>query len=150
MALAVHKATVQQVPQIAPLFNAYRMFYKQRSNLKGATSFLTQRLANNESVVFLAWIDGKAVGFTQLYPIFSSVGMQRTWLLNDLFVAETARKKGVATALLDAAKNHGLLTGSRWLMLQTATLNVAAQKLYERNGWKKDEDYYVYNFRLVE
>lgn len=150
MNLTVHKATEEHVPQIAPLFNAYRMFYQQRSNLKGAASFLTQRLANNESVVFLAWIDGEAVGFTQLYPIFSSVGMQRTWLLNDLFVAEAARNKGVATALLDAAKQHGLLTGSRWLMLQTATLNIAAQKLYERNGWKKDEDYYVYNFRFVE
>ena len=88
------------------------------------------------------------MGFTQLYPIFSSVGMKRCWLLNDLFVLDTVRGKGIATALLDAAKAFGLETQSRWLMLQTAYDNHAAQALYEKSGWTKDEDYYVYNYTL--
>jgi GNAT superfamily N-acetyltransferase len=149
MSVTVTQATVADVPLITPLFNAYRMFYKQHSNLKAASAFIHARLVNNESVIFIAFDGGKAVGFTQLYPIFSSVGMQRTWLLNDLYVAEPARSKGIAKALLDAAKEHGRQTGSRWLMLQTATGNLAAQHVYESNGWKKDNDYYVYNYRLV-
>ncbi len=150
MQLIVKRANQADVVAITPLFNAYRMFYKQRSNLKAAAAFLRSRLENNESVVFVAYQGGNAVGFTQLYPIFSSVGMQRTWLLNDLFVADSARGKGVATALLDAAKQHGGTTDSRWLMLQTAVGNTVAQKLYERNGWERDNDYYVYNYRLSQ
>ena len=150
MAVTVKQAVVADLPAIAPLFNAYRMFYKQPSDVEGATAFIQARLLNSESVIFIAFEGGKAVGFTQLYPIFSSVGMQRTWLLNDLYVAETARGKGIAKALLDAAKEHGRQTGSRWLMLQTATDNFMAQQVYESNGWKRDDDYYVYNFRLFE
>jgi GNAT superfamily N-acetyltransferase len=150
MPITVKQASLEDVPAIVPLFNAYRMFYKQRSNLDGAKSFIKERLQNNESIIFMALDGDKAVGFTQLYPIFSSVGMQRTWLLNDLFVTEAARGQGVAITLLEAAKQHGRQTNSRWLMLQTALDNFGAQHVYEQNGWKKDEDYYVYNFRLVE
>ncbi len=150
MPITVKQATIADVAAIVPLFNAYRMFYKQHSNLKGASTFLIERLQNSESVIFIALDGDKAVGFTQLFPIFSSVGMQRTWLLNDLFVAEAARGKGIATILLEAAKQHGRQTNSRWLMLQTAVDNFGAQQVYERNGWKKDNDYYVYNFRLAE
>jgi len=150
MQVTVKQATTADVAAITPLFNAYRMFYKQRSNLKAAAAFLQARLQNNESMVLVAYHGGAAVGFTQLYPIFSSVGMQRTWLLNDLFVADSARNKGVATALLDAAKQHGSATNSRWLMLQTAVSNTVAQKLYERTGWERDNDYYVYNYRFAE
>jgi GNAT superfamily N-acetyltransferase len=89
----------------------------------------------------------KMIGFTQLYPIFSSVGMKRAWLLNDLFVTEDARGSGAADALLKAAQDMGAETSSRWLMLQTATDNHRAQKVYERNGWERDEEYYVYNYR---
>jgi len=152
MALAIKKAISPAADAliIAPLFNAYRMFYGQRSNIGGAVAFIRERLEGGESVIFVALDGDTAVGFTQLYPIFSSVGMQRTWLLNDLFVAEAHRGTGIATALLEAAKEHGRQTNSRWLMLQTATNNLTAQKVYENNGWKKDNDYCVYNFRLVE
>jgi GNAT superfamily N-acetyltransferase len=93
-------------------------------------------------VIFVAEENKTLAGFTQLFPIFTSVGMMRTWLLNDLFVEEKERGKGVATALLDAAKKFGKETNSKWLMLQTTANNLTAQKLYEKNGWLKESDFF--------
>ncbi|WP_225975530.1 GNAT family N-acetyltransferase [Panacibacter ginsenosidivorans] len=140
MEFSIHKATAEDASIIATLFDAYRMFYQQPSDIKGATEFITERLQQNESVIFIAFINNVAVGFTQLYPIFTSVGMQRTWLLNDLYIDSSARGKGIASALLDAAKDFGRSTNSKWLMLQTGITNAAAQSLYEKNGWHKETD----------
>ncbi|MCA9102209.1 MAG: GNAT family N-acetyltransferase [Planctomycetales bacterium] len=81
----------------------------------------------------------EAVGFVQLYPLFSSVSMQRIWLLNDLYVSESARRTGVGTALLDAACEHGARTGALRLELATARTNTAAQQVYASNGWTRDD-----------
>ena len=107
-------------------------------------------MEQNESKIFVAFLDGKMIGFTQLYPVFSSVGMKRAWILNDLFVAEEARGSGAADALLKAAQEMGAETSSRWLMLQTAITNHRAQKVYERNGWEKDEEYFSYYYRFSQ
>ncbi|MBG9378637.1 GNAT family N-acetyltransferase [Panacibacter sp. DH6] len=137
---AIRQATINDVAIVAKMFDAYRMFYQQPSDMKGATEFISERLRLKESVILIAFINEHAVGFTQLFPIFTSVGMQRTWLLNDLYIEPVARGKGIASALLDAAKAHGKSTNSKWLMLQTGATNVAAQALYEKNGWRKEND----------
>jgi GNAT superfamily N-acetyltransferase len=141
MLVEIKKAIPEDVKYAAPLFDAYRMFYKQPSNIEAATDFLLERLTNNESVIFIAFADGNAAGFCQLYPIFSSVGLQRTWLLNDLYVDANARGQGIAAALLQQAKDFGMQTSARWLLLQTGADNVTAQSVYEKNGWKRVEDY---------
>lgn len=143
----IRKATREDIPVVAKLFDAYRMFYQQSSDLEGATGFITERLRNNESVILLAMINETAAGFVQLYPIFTSVGMQRTWLLNDLYIDPFYRGKGIASALLDAAKDFGRSTSSKWLMLQTSVTNAAAQALYEKNGWHKETDIF-YSIQL--
>ncbi len=148
MNITIHKATINDVEMIAALFDSYRIFYKQTSDIAAAKKFISERINNNESVIFLAEENNKAVGFTQLYPIYSSVGMKRAWLLNDLFVAEDARGKGIADTLLLTAQQFGAETNSRWLMLQTAIDNYAAQKVYERNGWKKEQAFFTYNYAL--
>jgi len=140
MEVTTRKATVEDAKNIAPLFNAYRVWYHQTPDADGALHFITERLLLNESAIFIAFINDEAVGFTQLYPIFTSVGMKRTFLLNDLFVKETARGKHVATALLNAAKEHGRSLNCKWLMLETGTDNLAAQALYEKDGWVKEKN----------
>jgi GNAT superfamily N-acetyltransferase len=147
MNIEIRKASAKDAETVAPLFDAYRMFYKQSSDIKGVLQFIQERLQQNESVIFIAFIKDKAVGFIQLYPIFTSVGMQRTWLLNDLFIHPLARGKGVGTALLDAAKDFGRSVQSKWLMLQTSSDNYSAQALYKKNGWKKETDLF-YRFDL--
>lgn len=142
MALQIKRAGAEDVATIAPLFNGYRMFYKQPADIAAAEKFLSGRILNDESVIWFAELDGVAVGFCQLYPIFSSVSLKRTWLLNDLFVDETERGKGVATALLQAAKAFGWNSSAKWLLLQTGADNKTAQAVYEKNGWKRVTDFF--------
>lgn len=141
--IKIERATKVHLIALAPLFNAYRIFYKQESDLAAAHSFLKERLTNSESIVFLAYYKEQAVGFTQLYKSFSSVSLQPLYILNDLYVDKTYRKKGIGQALLLAAQTLCKSIQYRGLALETAIDN-PAQKLYERLGWKKDSECFHY------
>ena len=134
----IRRAQTDDLPLLVPLFDAYRRFYGQPGDPARAATFLHERLANGESAVLLAERDGDAVGFTQLYPLFSSVRTARVWILNDLFVAEHARRGGVARALLDAAADFARADGARGLMLETSRDNAPARALYRAAGWHED------------
>lgn len=144
MQLKIIPAQLVHLELLAPLFDAYRIFYNQPSDIESARQFLEARLRAGDSVIFLALLDGP-VGFTQLYPSFSSVSLKRLWLLNDLFVAPEVRRKAVASALLLRAQQHARETGAKGLTLQTAHHNHAAQTLYEGHGWKKDTEFLTYS-----
>lgn len=145
-AIQVKYATPDDLDALVPLFDAYRVFYEQPSDLELARSFLTERLQLQESVILLAVASsGEAIGFTQLYPSFSSVSARRLWILNDLYVAEQARGSGAAQALMEAAKTHAHFTGAVRLTLSTAITNTRAQRLYESLGYKRDQSYFTYD-----
>ena len=145
--LTVQRASIENVDIIAPLFDAYRQFYKQASDIEKAHAFIAERLENDESVIFVAYWNNEAAGFTQLYPLFSSVSMRRAWLLNDLYVHSNFRKHGIATALLDRAKSHGRATNAKALTLETSWDNYTAQRVYEKNGWQREQNFF-YEFVL--
>jgi GNAT superfamily N-acetyltransferase len=142
------RATIEHLDAVAELFDGYRIFYEQDSNLPAARAFIEARLRDEDSVILLAVEDGEPLGFTQLYPSYSSVSMKRLWILNDLYVAESGRRKGVGRALMERARRHAFDTGARGLVLETAIDNVGAQKLYELCGWERDEEFYRYGLIL--
>lgn len=145
MTIPVRPATLHDLDVLVPLFDGYRQFYGKPSDEHGAREFLIARLRLNESLILLARdTHGLAMGFTQLYPLFSSVRMVRTWLLNDLFVAAHARRQGVAKALLEAAATHAKKLGAASLSLSTAHDNLPAQALYESLGWQRDLQFREY------
>jgi GNAT superfamily N-acetyltransferase len=135
--------SIDDSPQVVNLFDAYRVFYDQASNLEGARKYLSERLANKESIILVASEGDIAVGFTQLYPSFSSVSMKPLYILNDLFVASEMRGKGVGEALLKAAEDMGRELSWKGMVLETASDN-PAQRLYERMGWTEDKEYKHY------
>jgi GNAT superfamily N-acetyltransferase len=139
------RAELDDLDALVPLFDGYRRFYGQRSDPDGARAFLADRLKRGESVIFLAVADGAVVGFTQLYPLFSSVSMKRLWLLNDLFVAPDARTSGAGRALLERAERWAAETGAKGLTLSTQITNLPAQRLYEACGWTKDDEFLHYH-----
>ena len=128
---------LQHLDKLAHVFDLYRQFYKQNGDINSVKSFLKERIIALESVIFVAFEDDTIVGFTQLYPTFSSVTLQRSWVLNDLFVLENQRGKNVGTPLLEHAKDFARQTESKGLYLQTDADN-PAQKLYEKLGWEQD------------
>jgi GNAT superfamily N-acetyltransferase len=141
------QATLEHADSIAPVFDAYRQFYGQAPNLERCRTFIAKRLINRESVIFFVADETSphhVLGFTQLYPAFSSVAMRRLWILNDLFVLPEARKKGIAAALMHKAREFAKETAAKGLVLETATDNSEAQRLYEKLGWQRDELFYRY------
>ena len=146
--LSIIRAGVEDTERVAPLFDAYRQFYKQPSDPTAAASFLSERLRRSESVIFLAMLGARPVGFTQLYPCFSSTAMKRMWILNDLFVAPEARRNGVAEALMERAQQWAVESNAENMWLETAVDNRTAQSLYEKLGWEKDDHYLRYNLWL--
>lgn len=142
--MEVYKATKRDLDGISTLFDLYRVFYQQSSNINAAKDFIRERIEKNDSVIFVAVEDGEYVGFTQLYPTFSSVSMKRLWTLNDLYVKEAHRKSGVAKKLLDAAQQLAIETEAKGLQLSTAVDNFTAQRLYEADGWVKDNSFFYY------
>ena len=139
MHLSIRRAGLDDLDQLAPLFDAYRQFYQQPGDLARARGFLHERLQHDESVILLAVQDGAAIGFIQLYPMFSSVRTARIWILNDLYVAGPARRGGVAHGLLDAAAQFAREDGAARLMLETGCDNAPARALYRAAGWSEDD-----------
>ncbi|GJQ20993.1 MAG: N-acetyltransferase [Bacteroidia bacterium] len=144
-------AGMHDLEMLAPLFDAYRQFYGQRTNLADSRHFLEERIIRNESVLFLArQEDGTPSGFVQFFPSFSSVAMRRLWILNDLFVHPEYRGYGIGEQLL----HHGVVfarqTGAVGLVLETAADNAPARRLYERTGWVRDNQFITYRYGLEQ
>ena len=153
--IQIIQAETRHIPLIVPLFDAYRQFYQQPTQREGAFDFLTQRFQEGSSVLFLA-MGGEsedkpvAYGFVQLYPTFSSVSMQRLWIVNDLFVIPEGRRQGVGKKLLERAHAFAVQTHAKGLTLKTAVDNVSAQALYESLGWHRDTHFLSYDILTSE
>jgi ribosomal protein S18 acetylase RimI-like enzyme len=146
-AFDVVQADESHIDALVALFDAYRVFYGRPSNTPAVQAFVKDRLRLGDSVIFVASARGKAdppLGFTQLYPTYSSVSMKRLWILNDLYVDKSGRRTGVARALIDRARRLAIDTDAKGLILETAIDNRAAQALYESTGWAKDTEFYRY------
>lgn len=147
--MIVRRASVADLPALVPLFDRYRQFYGQPADAPRAYAFLAERFLRAESVVLMAFDGDQAIGFTQLYPSFSSVRTAPLVTLNDLYVDPDRRRLGVGEALVQAAVDHAKGQGAAALVLQTAVANTPAQALYERLGWTRETGFYEYGLGLA-
>lgn len=130
------KATIQDLPQLAELFDQYRVFYHKESDIPATESFLKERIEKVDSEIFVAESEGDLVGFVQLYPLFSSTRMKRYWLLNDLFVNENHRGRGFSKELIEEAKELAKSTNAAGILLETGKSNDVGNKLYQSCGFE--------------
>jgi len=145
----VRQAELSDAESLKQLFDGYRVFYEQKSDPAAAGAFMSERLINGDSTIFMAVDEeGAGLGFTQLYPLFSSVRMRRIWLLNDLYVASDARRRGVAHRLMMHAQKWVRSQGGAGLELATAVDNDAAKSVYHDLGWKLDTEYHHYSITV--
>jgi ribosomal protein S18 acetylase RimI-like enzyme len=143
--LIIRMATLSDLRLLAELFDGYRQFYLQKRDIDRARDFITERLTRNDSWILVAEQHDELFGFCQLYPSFSSTTTSRIAILNDLYVADSARKKGVGVALMRAAEDLGKNLGLTSLELATAISNTSAQALYEKQNWQRDQEFYYYS-----
>ncbi|WDF69400.1 GNAT family N-acetyltransferase [Sphingobacterium oryzagri] len=132
----IERIALDRLDDVVPLFDAYRQFYQQVSDLEAGRQFLQTRLAQNESVIYVAYQSGKAVGFTQLYPTYSSARMTKNWILNDLYVIDTYRRCGIGEQLIAEACAFAKADGASFVRLSTQVENKTAQKLYRKVGFQ--------------
>jgi len=147
--MIVRQATAADLPALVPLFDRYRQFYDQPADPPRAQAFLAERFLRGDSVVLMALDGAEAIGFTQLYPSFSSIRTAPLIILNDLYVDPSARRAGAGQALVEAATAHAKAQGAAGLILSTATTNTPAQALYERLGWVRETGFYEYALTLA-
>ncbi len=147
--MKAYQASIEDLEGVSNLFNSYRMFYEQPSDLEGAAKYIKERMEKEESVILVVKNDQKYMGFAQLYPVFSSISMKKSWILNDMFVDLEARKLGIGQPLLNQAKDFAVKTGAKSIVLETAPDNYAAQKLYEKNGYERDTQLFHYELSLM-
>ena len=143
--ITVRQAGIRNLEDIAKLFDRYREFQGKASDLAAARGFLQARLSQGESVVFIAHEAALPVGFAQLYPSYSSVSLARVFVLNDLFVHEAARRKGVAAKLLAAVEGYAWSHAAMRVTLNVARDNESGQALYEARGWSRDAQFFMYH-----
>jgi GNAT superfamily N-acetyltransferase len=141
-------ATLDDVTAIAPLLDSYRQFYGELSQMKQSQDFLQERLLLGESHVIVAEMEGKIVGFTQLFPSFSTVSLQRLWILNDLYVEVEKRGLGIGHLLLETAAKFGRQSGAKQLFIEGAVNNTSACSLYEKFGFIHNSEYHYYHLPL--
>lgn len=146
MTFIIKQATIENIDEISKLYDEYRISDNQKSDLNGVKSFLSDCFKNKESIIFYA-VEAKSnnlIGFTQLFTSFASISMKRSLILNDLYVCECSRNQGVAKLLLDAVKSYAIQVKAYGIGLTTEINNDNAQRLYEKNGYKKDLSVYQY------
>lgn len=148
--IEVIKINNTQSHLVYELFNQYRIFYKQQPDIESAKKYIDARLNNNESVIFVALNDkSKPVGFTQLYPNYSSVRATKNWTLNDLYVDKDYRKQGIGEKLIKTAMEYAKNDNAQFIELSTAVDNYLAQNVYEKIGFEKQEpDAGFYTYRI--
>ena len=147
--LKLIKATITDIDKVAPLFDLYRQFYHQESDIELSRKYIGERIKTSSSTIYLALdANGTPLGFTQLYPSYCSVDAAPILILYDLYVAHSARKKGVATALMNRALQLAKETTVSRIDLETHHTNTAAQALYESLCYKRDNEYYKYSLEL--
>ena len=143
------RAEIEHIDELAELFNSYRVFYEQDSNVDLARNFIKSRMENKESTIFVSQnSDEELIGFVQLYSSFCSVYVCPILILYDLFVKTQARGNGHGRALMDKATEFAKSKGYDRLELSTATDNFIGQSLYESLGYERDNDFYHYSLEI--
>jgi GNAT superfamily N-acetyltransferase len=145
----IRSALMDDINQLAVLFDEYRVFYQYKSDIKSATDFLLERMSNNESEIFVAENENRILtGFVQLYPIFSSTRMKKLWLLNDLYVNPAFRGQHISVQLINRAKELVIETNACGLMLETAKSNKTGNSLYPRTDFILDTEHHYYYWNV--
>lgn len=146
--LIIKQATIEDLPSIVPVFDSYRRYFKQQSNPEKVEKFLFEKFEQLQSIIFIAKYESQVIGFAQLYPIFSSLSLERVWLLNDFFISEEYRHHGIGKQLFSKVKNFSLLTKSKGIELSVEHINGKAWSFWEKQGFILDDKfrYYSYTF----
>jgi GNAT superfamily N-acetyltransferase len=149
VSVEVAPVTAEQFEELLPLIAAYQRFYKvEKVDDERNRSFFRRFLAPSEDGLLLgARSQGRLLGYACLYWHFSSLEACESVLMNDLYVAEDARGRGVGRALIEASAEVARERGVPFLEWSTAPDNHTAQRLYDATDAGRSE-WLTYELRV--
>jgi GNAT superfamily N-acetyltransferase len=139
------------LPELLPLMRGYCDFYEVDPSDDALLAMSRELIADpeKEGVQLIARDDaGRAVGFATIFWSWSTLSASRIGVMNDLFVAASARGSGAAEALIAACAERCRERGATSLDWQTARDNHRAQAVYERVGGRRDERWLDYSLSI--
>ena len=133
--MTIETVTTAHFEQVLPLIADYQRFYCASPDENRNRAHFSQFLDDHSRGVLFAALDADVVvGFATLYFPFSSVRARSVCLMNDLFITEAARGKGIGRALIAHCHNYAQTHDFPALMWNTEHDNHAAQRLYDSLG----------------
>ena len=148
MDIKIIKANKKHIKDISILFDLYRQFYKYKKDLNSSRNYISERIQNNESIIFIALNNKKTTGFVQLYATFDSLNLNKKLVLYDLYVLTEFRKLGIGRKLMNKSKDYAIRNKYSRIELSTSINNTNAQKLYSSLDYIRDKEYYNYDLEL--
>jgi GNAT superfamily N-acetyltransferase len=145
---SIERVGALDVDELLVLMRAYCDFYEVAPPDEDLLAIANALIADpvNEGVQLIARDStSRAVGFATVYWTWSTTSGCRIGVMNDLFVAENSRGRGIAERLIDACRAECASRGARQLAWQTAPDNFRAQKVYDRVGGNREQwvDYWL-------
>jgi GNAT superfamily N-acetyltransferase len=149
MAFRIRRATVDDDVALGRLgalllrthhgFDERRFMAPGRNPEAGYGAFLCSQLDDDDVAVFVAERDGDVIGYVYagLEPRSWKELREACGFIHDVAVEEAGRRLGVASALVEAAAQWIKARGSPRVVLWTADRNDAAQRLFERLGFRR-------------
>lgn len=145
---SIQRVGAGDVEDVLPLMRAYCDFYEVSPTDADLLAIVRALIGDpvREGLQLLARsAGGDATGFATLYWSWSTTEACRIGVMNDLFVAEEARGRGLADRLIYACRDECARRGARRLTWQTALDNFRAQAVYDRVGGAREQwvDYWL-------
>jgi GNAT superfamily N-acetyltransferase len=141
----------EDLDDLLPLMRAYCEFYEVAPSDAALLAMSRALIADpeREGLQLIARIGppthGAAVAFATLFWTWQTLSASRAAVMNDLFVAETARGTKIADALIAACATAARMHGAPHLTWQTATDNLRAQAVYDRVGGNRSDAWLDYD-----
>ncbi len=147
--IEIAPVTAEEFEELLPLIAAYQRFYEvEEIDEERNRAFFRRFLAPSEDGLLLgARQDGQLLGYACLYWHFSSLEAVEAVLMNDLYVTEQARGRGVGRALIEATAEVARERGAPIVEWSTAPDNHTAQRLYDSTGAGRSE-WFSYELRV--
>ena len=137
----IEPISAQQFETLLPMIADYQRFYKvEEIDEERNRDFFARFIApSDDGTLIAAWDEGHLLGYACLYWHLSSLSAAETVLMNDLYVDESARGKGVGRALIESAAEIARGRGAHSLEWSTAPDNHTAQRLYDSTDAARSE-----------
>jgi GNAT superfamily N-acetyltransferase len=146
MTIEIRSATEADVGILLSLIRDLAIYEKKPISVVQATEEDLKRDGfglNRRFEARLAFIDGKPVGFTLFFPDYSTWEGRAGLFLEDIFVAETARRRGIGRALMADLAAIALARDWRRINFRVLTWN-PAREFYHSLGFAHIEEWLPY------